>query len=126
MAFSGIQANKILQHVKKKYGTKPEFLWRKSPGNAILRHKDNSKWYAALLNIKKNKLGLDGSDNIDIINLKCDPDVINFIIDNKKFFAGYHMNKRHWITIILDGKIKDKEVFYLIGLSYDLTATSKK
>ncbi|MCL1973154.1 MAG: MmcQ/YjbR family DNA-binding protein [Endomicrobia bacterium] len=122
MAFNGIQTNKVLKYVKKKYETEPEFLWRKFPNNAILRHNKNSKWYAALLNISPKKLGIDGNENIDILNLRCDPLVINFIMDGKNFFPGYHMNKSHWVTIVLNGAIKDTKLFSLIDASYNLTA----
>jgi predicted DNA-binding protein (MmcQ/YjbR family) len=122
MTYKSIQANKVLQYVKKKYGTEPEFLWRKFPGNAILRHKSSSKWYAALLTISERKLGLDGDTDIDILDLKCEPKLIHFVIDRKKIFPGYHMNKNNWVTIILDGRIKDKALFALIDASYDLSA----
>jgi predicted DNA-binding protein (MmcQ/YjbR family) len=55
------------------------------------------------------------------INLKCDP---GLAIELRERFSavtpGYHMNKKHWNTIILDGTVPDKEVFSWIDHSYDL------
>jgi predicted DNA-binding protein (MmcQ/YjbR family) len=55
------------------------------------------------------------------INLKCDPE---YAIELREKYPavkpGYHMNKTHWNTIILDGTIPDKEIFNWIDHSYDL------
>jgi len=57
------------------------------------------------------------------INLKCDP---TFAIELRERYSsvtsGYHMNKKHWNTIYLDGTVPDKEVFLWIDHSYDLIA----
>ncbi|WP_424244418.1 putative DNA-binding protein (MmcQ/YjbR family) [Elusimicrobium posterum] len=121
MAFTNLETNKILQYVNKKYATKPEFLWRKFPGNAILRRKDSKKWYGAILTIPKQKLGINEAGNVDILDLKCDPMLISSLIDKKSFFPGYHMNKTHWITILLDGSVKEKFLFSLIDQSYEIS-----
>jgi len=116
---SGV-AKKVLEYVKEKYDTEPEFLWAKS-NNAIFRHKDNKKWYGAILNIPRSKLGIDGEKSIDILDVKCDPILKNSVIDRKGYFPGYHMNKEYWITILLDGTVPINDIFYFIDLSYDLT-----
>jgi predicted DNA-binding protein (MmcQ/YjbR family) len=55
------------------------------------------------------------------INLKCDP---AFAIELREKYTsvspGYHMNKKHWNTILLDGSIPDKELFLWIDHSYNL------
>jgi Uncharacterized protein conserved in bacteria len=55
------------------------------------------------------------------INLKCDPE---FAIDLRERYSsvipGYHMNKKHWNTVILNGSVPDKEVFSWIDHSYEL------
>ena len=62
----------IFKYVKRQYRTIPEYLWEKSPDNAVLRHK-NRKWYAVLMSIKKSKLGLEEDGMADIMNVKCEP-----------------------------------------------------
>ncbi len=121
MAFDSPGIRKVLSYVKKQYGTEPEFLWAKFPDNAILRHKDNAKWYAALLIVPKRKLGIAGEGTADILDLKCDPVLIGSLIDGRSIFPGYHMNKEHWITVRLDGSLEDKDIFALIDMSYEIT-----
>lgn len=118
--------DRILQYAEKKYGTFPEYLWDKFPSYAILRHKDNKKWYAAVLNISKDKLGLVKEDKIDILNIKLEPALVDFLVDNKSYFPGYHMNKKNWITIILDGSVSDEEIFKLLDLSFNITKSKSK
>ncbi len=121
MPFTRAETKKVLQYVNKKYNTKPEFLWRRFPNNAVLRHKGSLKWYAALLTIDKRKLGLNEEGAVDILDLKCDPMTISALIDKRTFFPGYHMNKTHWITVLLDGSLKDKYLFSLIDQSYEIS-----
>ncbi len=59
----------IFKYVKKQYGTIPEYLWGSSPDSAVLRHK-NGKWYAVIMNVEKSRLGLDGNDMAEIIDVK--------------------------------------------------------
>ena len=55
------------------------------------------------------------------INLKCDPDLaMHFRAMYEAVKPGYHMNKKHWNTITLNGSIHDKEIFMMIDDSYNL------
>ena len=110
----------IVDYVKNKYGDELEFLWEKSPKNAVVRRKSSNKWYVAILTISKRKIGLDSDEKIEIINLHNSPEEIEKLIDNKKYFPAYHMNKKHWCTICLDGTIELKEIYKKIDISYEL------
>ncbi len=118
--FKQKQTKKVINYINKKYNTKLEFLWNDYPDCAIARN-PNSKWYLLIMTISKRKLGLDSDDIIEIIDIKHPIDRIENIVDNVNIFKGYHMNKKHWITIILDNKIDDKILFKLIDTSYILT-----
>lgn len=111
---------KVISHVYQTYGDELEFLWPKFPNNAIWRRKDSGKWYAALLVVSKKKLGIDSDDIVEIINLRMDPEMLIFLVDNKKYYPGYHMNKRHWCTIILDGSVPLEEIYARIDESFVL------
>jgi len=55
------------------------------------------------------------------VNLKCDPSYALELREKyRSVIPGYHMNKKHWNTILLDGSVPDKEVFSWIDHSYDL------
>jgi len=53
-------------------------------------------------------------------NLHNSPEEIEKLIDNKRYFPAYHMNKKHWCTICLDGTVELKEIYELIDISYEL------
>ena len=109
----------IFEYVKKQYGTIPEYLWSSSPDSAVLRH-HNGKWYAVIMNVERSKLGLDGDDTVEIIDVKCDPEMTGMIIQTYGFLPGYHMNKQHWITILLDGTVGESKILDFLDMSYDL------
>ena len=94
-----MKREEIFQYVKEQYGTEPEYLWKKDPDSAVLRHK-NGKWYAIIMVVEKKILGLEEDGNIDILDVKCDPDLVGMIIQTYGFLPGYHMNKQHWLSLI--------------------------
>lgn len=118
--FKSKQARQIIEYIKEKYGDEPEFLWEKFAGNAVFRHKENKKWYGVLLTISKDKLGLDSNEKVEIIDLRILPEEIENIVDNEKYFPGYHMNKKHWFTILLDESIDIEEISHYIDMSYHI------
>ena len=109
----------LFQWVKQEYGTEAEYPWKDS--NAVLRRADNDKWYGVILSVAGSKLGLEDDNIIDVINLKSDPMLIGSLRGQKGYFPAYHMNKTHWITILLDGTLPEPELFWLLDESYTLT-----
>ena len=112
--------NEIINYIKNKYGDELEFLWEKSPKTAVVRRKYSKKWYAVILTLSKRKLNLDSDELVEVINLHNSPEEIEKLIDNKRYFPAYHMNKKHWCTICLDGTVELKEIYKLIDISYEL------
>ena len=110
----------IITYVKNKYGDELEFLWEKSPKNAVIRRKSSNKWYVVILTISKRKLNLDSDEIIEVINLHNIAEEIKKLIDYKKYFPAYHMNKKHWCTICLDGTVNLEEIYKKIDISYEL------
>lgn len=110
--------NEIITYIKNKYNDSPEFLWNKFPEDAIVRRQDNKKWYAVFLTVEKNKLGLTETEKTEILDIRANSEEISEIIDNRKYFRGYHMNKKHWLTICLDGSVSLPEIFSFIDKSY--------
>ncbi len=117
--------NNIFAYVSEKYSTVPEYLWKKSPQYAVLRNNRNAKWYAIIMNVAKEKFGLDGTEEIDIINIQSDPILIGSLLRENGYRKAYHMNKDKWITILLDGTVPLKEIRYLIDISYEITDKKK-
>jgi len=64
---------------------------------------------------------LTSMDDFTSVNLKSDPEVAVEL--REKYDAvqpGYHMNKKHWITILIDGSVPDRQLKAWIDTSYDL------
>ena len=120
-----VDRKEIFEYVKKQYGTIPEYLWSSSPDSAVLRHQ-NGKWYAVIMNVERSKLGLDGDGTVEIIDVKCDPEMTGMIIQTYGFLPGYHMNKQHWITILLDGTVGESKILDFLDMSYDLIDRMQK
>lgn len=112
------QSNRLAELIKSKYNIKPEFLFDDSPDCGVFRNKSSNKWFGIIMNIKRSKLD-NGSGNVDVINIKLDPDEIVDLLHKKGFYKAYHMNKKSWISIVLDNTLDDNNIFELICKSYD-------
>lgn len=118
--FQSGYSQSVIEYARNTYGDELEFLWEKFPKNAILRRKDNRKWYAALLTISRSKLGAFPDEEIEVLDLRAAPEAIPDMVDGKRVFAGYHMNKKHWITLPLDGTLPAEEICAMLDTSYAL------
>lgn len=117
----------VFDYIKKKYKVLPEYPWRKYGGSAVFRHSDNSKWFALMMDVQGDKVGLPGTDYVDVINLKVDDMFFrDLIVQEDGIMPAYHMNKMHWISVRLDGTVPEDRVFDLIDMSYLATASAKK
>lgn len=108
--FNNEDTKKVISYVSDAYGEELEFLWKRFSDNAIWRRQDTGKWYGALLVLSKRKLGLDSDEKVDVIDLRIKPEEVEAVVDHEKYFPGYHMNKRHWYTICLDGSVPVEEI----------------
>lgn len=117
----------IFTYIKKKYKVSPEYPWGKYENNAVFRHSDNKKWFALVMEVGRDKMGLSGDGRVDVINLKIDDRMLKeTLLKEKGILPAYHMNKEHWISVVLDGTVKADKVFDLIGASFLATASKKK
>lgn len=93
----------------------------------VFRHGEGGKWFGLVMNVEKSRVGLAGEGKVDVLNLKCDPEE-GFIV--REMYEGiipaYHMNKRHWISVILNGSVPLDFTQRLIEKSYGLTDKKRK
>lgn len=109
----------LLDYVKEKYGTIPEEPWEDN-NHATIKTSNSKKWYGIFMYLPYKTLGLDKSGKIDVLNVKLNPELIQSLIDKKHFFPAYHMNKKYWITILLDSDTDVNLVKSLIDESFRL------
>lgn len=121
----------ILSYVKKEYGTTLECLWQSAPEDGVLRHQPKqgekkAKWYGLIMKVNRKVLGLEGEGYVNILNVKCNPEMMGLLQMSKGYLPGYHMNKANWITVLLDGTVPFDNIRQLIDESYYMTASAKE
>ena len=117
--FLSNQSNRITKLIYDKYLVKPEFLWDEYPNFGIFRNERSHKWFCLMMDIDSSKLGLKDNKMVTVINLKLD-DEVNEYFKIKGIYPAYHMNKKKWLTIILDDTLSDEYILSLINKSYSL------
>lgn len=113
------------EYIRVQYGIEPEHPWARYPEYAVFRHREGSKWFAVAMTIPKTRLMPEAAGFADILNLKCDPMLIPILRDIPGFYPAWHMNKAHWITVLLDGSVDEKQIGTLLSASFDLTKKKK-
>ena len=105
-----------------KGSSRRDYPWRQYPEYAVLRHAESGKWYGVIMNLPRATLGLAGKGDVEVVNLKCDH-VLDVLLNSEPgaVLPAYHMNKKHWLTIVLDGKFTAGELYGLIDESHGLT-----
>lgn len=113
---------RTIRHIRATWGDEPEFLWEKFPDYAVFRRRDNARWYAVILTIGADKLGFPEAERMEILDIRADAETMARLLDFEHYFPGYHMNKRTWLTVRLDGSVPFGEIAPLIARSYELAA----
>ena len=116
----------ILKYAAEQYGTEPDYPWGRYAEYAVLRHGANKKWYALIMNIKRDKLGLPDDAPIDVMNVKIDPELGGSIRMLPGVYPAYHMNHKSWVSVALDGSADYNDVIDLLDTSYKITAPKSR
>jgi predicted DNA-binding protein (MmcQ/YjbR family) len=107
--------------VLESYGVRADYPFEDDFETGVFRH-PSGKWFALAMRISERKLGLESERQIDVVNLKCAPEVIESIAGVESgIYRAYHMNKTHWLTVALPYCGEDT-VAWLLGISHELTA----
>lgn len=120
----------IFEYVKKKYKVEPDYPFKsgRTPiAYPVLRHEDNRKIFALFMDVPKGKLGLEGEERVDIVNVKPgDPLLADMLSQQPGYFHGYHISRGSWISILLDGTVPFEDICRWIDESYVITASKQK
>ena len=114
------QSKRLIAYIRSKYEREPEFLWEKFPRNAVWRRGDNAKWFGALLTVSARKLGIDSDEILEVLDLRMRPEEADALMGRAGYYPGYHMNKKHWFSVLLDGSLPFDEVCRRVEESYCL------
>ncbi|MCR5348500.1 MAG: 4'-phosphopantetheinyl transferase superfamily protein [Bacilli bacterium] len=88
----------LMDHFLSHHGEGIEYLW--DDENGIIRRKDNRKWYAVFMKVPYEKVGEPKEGVCSIVAFRGNPEDV----DMKTVFPGYHLNKKSWVCMILDGR----------------------
>ena len=111
----------LAAYLTETYSVLGEQLFARYPGFQVFRHNANKKWFAVMMDIPRKNLGLPGEGELSVVNLKCDTRLIGSFRAEAGIFPGWHMNKAHWLTVVLDGTVEDEKLKFLVDMSYELT-----
>lgn len=107
------------------YNVGSDYPFEEDFTTGVFRHGDG-KWFAIAMNISERKIGHSGDEKIDVVNLKCAPEVVESVVGVEQgIYRAYHMNKTHWLTVALSECDTDT-ISWLLGISYDLTRSKIK
>lgn len=115
------QTNRLADEIYKKYGDKPEFPWPEYPTFGVFKNPTNGKWYALVMALNVQKLDKKLTGEVEVMNIKLDPEKIKELHKEKGFYPAYHMNKKNWISILLNDTVPDKVLLNLLDESHAFT-----
>lgn len=115
--------NELILYIKEKYHIIPEQPWKKYPEKMAFKAAETNKWFALIMPVERKKLGLAEDGEVFIVNVKSDPEFIYMVSQTEGYMPAYHMNKQHWLTVLLDGTVPLNQIFERIDESYQLITT---
>ena len=115
----------IEKYINENYNCLQENPWIDSPTFTTFKHKHNKKWFALFMDIPYKTLKIEKEGNVSIVNVKNIPEIIGGLRKEEGILPAYHMNKEHWITILLDETVPRQKICELIDISYELTMARK-
>ena len=115
----------FLEYCLNTYGTSPDYPFDEDFETAVLRHADNRKWYAIVMRVSRHKLGFESDEVIDVVNLKLPTEMFGSFGASDGVYPAYHMNKLHWISVLLPDAPNDV-VHFLANVSFEATKSKIK
>ena len=115
----------FLSYCLSTYGTSPDYPFEEDFVTAVLRHANNLKWYAIVMRVSRRKFGFDSDEIIDVVNLKLPTEMFGSFGTDDGVYPAYHMNKLHWISVLLPDATDDV-VQFLLNVSYEATKDKRK
>ena len=116
---------KFLEYCSGAYATLPDYPFEEDFETAVLRHADNRKWYALVMRVSRRRFGLDSDEVVEVVNLKQPVEMYGSFGAADGVYPAYHMNKLHWISVLLPDA-PDDVVKFLVNVSFEATKTTKK
>lgn len=120
------QRERVMRYIQDRYSVEPEHLWARYPNYAVYRQPASRKWFAAVMDVNRKSLDLEGEGTADVMDVKCGPVLVGSLLAQDGFLPAYHMSKSSWISVLLNETVPDEQIFPLIELSYDSVTPKRK
>ena len=108
-----IQRDEIFKYVKKKYGIAEDYPFPNAPSIPVMRHPDNRKLFAIIMNGRRK-------------TLVGDPYYVDMVVRQQGYLRGYHIRGGNWVSILLDGTVPLSEICKMVDESFIVTASRIK
>ena len=115
----------FLEYCLNTYGSSPDYPFDEDFETAVLRHADTRKWYAIVMRVSRRKFGFDSDEVVDVVNLKLPTEMFGSFSAADGVYSAYHMNKLHWISVLLP-EAPDDVVQFLVNVSFEATKDKRK
>jgi predicted DNA-binding protein (MmcQ/YjbR family) len=116
----------VIAYVKNHFGAEITYAWpERFPHYCTIHDKNNPKWFGILMNVPFEKLGIKKKGEVQILDLKANPEEIQKMIDHQTYFPAYHMSKKDWITILLSRSTPFEDIAKLLEESHALSQKKK-
>lgn len=115
----------LIMYCTDTYRTIPDHPFEDDFVTTALRHSDTRKWYGIVMEVSRCKFGFDSDEVIDVVNMKLPVEMFGSFGKEDGVHPAYHMNKLHWISVLLPDA-SDDVVKFLINVSYEASKTKKK
>ncbi len=129
--FVSDQANRLARYLYETFGEEPDFPFREKTGDdltGVFRNPKNRRWYGLVMHIPRSKLTKlrdDDGDFVDVLNVKHDDKTIpELIAATPGIYPAWHMQKKHWISVVLDDTLSDAAVRELVCQSREFTLSA--
>lgn len=117
--------DELIKYCLEKYGTVPDHPFEDDFVTTVLRHSNTRKWYSIIMEVSRRRFGFDSDEMTDVVNMKLPVEMFGSFGKGDGVHPAYHMNKLHWISVLLSDA-PDDVVKFLINVSYDATKSKRK
>lgn len=124
------QTERLIQRISEIYEDFLTYPFKRYPTYGVLCHPLSHKWYALFCSIQYKQLEVfsnheqlfNPEDKINIVNVKVNPETLKLLQQKRGYYPAYHMNKKHWVSIVLEEIREDNEILQLIKVSRELVS----
>lgn len=115
--FHSAQANRLSAWIQKEFADQPEFVFKKLPDYAVFREPQSQKWYGLVMNITWAQLtgkATASQEKVAVIDLRCPQTEQTALLQRDGVYPGYHLSKKNWVCVVLDGRVPDEDLCRLV------------